>query len=279
MKAYCWIIICLAVCLTANTGCAAIATAPSNSIAVEIAKTNSFITTTTSNIAHSSTNQNSASNKEYSIGLKLFTPIWSTFLGTIFGLIVGLTLREIILWLKRKSLTRNLKIEIEPIHGRQFRCRIANGGSSTIKNAVIYIALKIEKDDTQTPPQDHDAIIRPDHFVPLEGDPLCWSVRAPDINPMKVDIYAKERQPFSPCALTGDDKMLMIPTEEGWPRFRDDKLKMRVFLRRKSYSGNLKVVSENTNARFFKITIDASENASASIQIMPISEKECELKI
>jgi hypothetical protein len=145
-----------------------------------------------------------------------------------------------------------------------------------VKNAIIYITLPFNTKDTVLPPPGHNAFIRPDNFVPLEGDQLCWSVRAPIVNPMKVDIYAKERQPFSPCAFINDK--IVIPSEEGWPCPSSTAPNMRVFLKRGRYTSVLKVVSEDADARFFEITIDPDDNSSP-IQIRPISKGECKLRV
>jgi hypothetical protein len=96
---------------------------------------------------------------------------------------------------------------------------------------MLYLYLDIQEEDTLLPPAGILTWIRPGQFVPLSdsGEQLCWSV-AP--NPMKVVIFAKERQPFSPCRITPD--YILIPSESGWPP------KMaRVLLRRRVYSGML----------------------------------------
>jgi len=211
------------------------------------------------------------------------SPLWSAFLGAFFGVIGGLALRAIGFWVRRWHLTKCLEVYPDPAHGGHFRCRVYNGGGSTVKNAIIYITLPFEVKDTASPPPGHNAFIRPDNFVPLEGDQLCWSVRAPVVNPIKVDIYAKERQPFSPCALTQHGDQIIIPSEEGWPRPKESNPSsftspnMRVFLKRGTYTGILKVVSEDTDARFFEITINPDDNPS-KIRIKPISKRDCKLR-
>ena len=193
----------------------------------------------------------------------------SAFFGAFFGVVGGLVLRATVFWYRRWDLTRKLQLYSDPTHGRQLRCRVYNGGRWTIRSAVIYVALKFSDKETEEPPPGHSAFIKPDNFVPLEWDQLCWSVRAPVVNPLKVDIYAKEPQPFSPCGLTDDEKLVKIPSEEGWPHPKNEKPTMRVFLRRKDYYGFLKVVSDDTDARYFKITINFDNNVS-SIDITAI---------
>jgi hypothetical protein len=269
--------VCFIVVFATSEVCTTATAALSNYITVVVANTNLPITTTASSITNATTGQSSVYKQNWNnLGLKFFIPVWSAFFGALFGVIGGLALRVIAFWLKRRHLTKRLNVEPDIPHGRQFRCRVRNGGYWTVKNAIIYITLSFDQNDTCEPPPGHNAIIRPDNFVPLKEDQLCWSVRAPDVNPIKVDIYAKEPQPFSPGALTNPGDMLMIPSEEGWPRFKDDPLKMRVFLRRKQYSGYLMIVSEDTNARFFRLDINPDDN-SAPIQLKLSSEKECKL--
>ena len=53
---------------------------------------------------------------------------------------------------------------------------------------------------------------------------------------------------------------------------------MRVFLKRGTYTGVLKIVSEDTDARFFEITINPEDNSSP-IKIRPISKRDCKLRV
>jgi hypothetical protein len=170
-----------------------------------------------------------------------------------------------------------LEVYADRTHGNHFRCVVFNGGRWTIKNVALYITLHITENDTRTPPPGHDAIIRPDHFVPLEEGQLCWSTRSPGtMYPTKIDIYAEERQGFSPFAFTNPKDMLMMPSEEGWPRFPNDPLKMRVFLQPKTYDGYLKIVSEDANAKCYKITIDPADTVNP-IQLKTIDCNECKM--
>ena len=174
-------------------------------------------------------------------------------------------------WLKRRNLTQRLQLYAEQDSGGYSRCRVYNGGYWTISQAVIYLSLDLDADDVLSPPVGYDAFIKPDKFVPLKGDQLCWAVRAPTINPMKVDIFAKERQPFSPCSIRDD--MIIIPSEEGWERQN-----FRVFLRRKNYSGALKIVSADTDARFFHFSIRTND-PQASIEIATVESSACKYRV
>jgi hypothetical protein len=177
---------------------------------------------------------------------KLELALWGAMAGGVVSLLVNLFLP----WLRRLRLTHALSIEIDPPHGPIARLRVKNGGYWTIKDAIVYIALDFSCNDVITPPSGRAAFITPDDFVPLEGDQLCWSVRFPTPNPVKVDIFAKERQPICPCII--DANHIAIPSEE---QGRADG-KQRVFLRRRRYDGQLKLVSADTDARYFSITID-----------------------
>jgi hypothetical protein len=173
--------------------------------------------------------------------IKLWLAVWGAAAGGIVSLLVNLFLP----WLKRWRLTRALAIEIDLPHGSNARLRVFNGGYWTVKEAIVYMALYFSPDDVVPRPSDRGAFISPDWFAPMEGEQLCWSVRYPIPNPIKVDIFAKERQPICPCFIEAN--RIVIPSEElGLPGG-----KLRVFLRRRKYRGNLKLVSASTDARYF----------------------------
>lgn len=121
-----------------------------------------------------------------------------------------------------------------------------------------------------SPPTGQDAFIKPGQFVPVESQQLCWSVRSPAVNPMRVDIFAKERQPLSPCAI--DNDLITLPSEEGWTFPSDRPRIARVFLRRRRYSGVLKIISADTDARFFGLEINP-ENSRDPLTIRRLSKR------
>jgi len=209
----------------------------------------------------------------------LHSKLWTIVFGAIAGGLVNLVLTVLLPRIKRHNLTKRIELyEIDP-QGNLTRCRVYNGGYWTITQALIYITIDFDwKNDVVKPPNNHDAFINPGDNVPLKGDQLCWSVRWPTVNPMKVDIYAKERQPFSLCDIV-DDK-IMIPSEEGWDFPEDNKKprRARVFLRRKIYHGALKVVSADTDARFFHITIKPDQNR-VLVEITPVCKKQCKFRV
>ena len=206
---------------------------------------------------------------------KYGSPVRGAFWGAFFAALLALTAGAIKFWFKRSLLTCRLKVFADLPHGNHFRCGVFNGGSLPVRNAAIYISLDCIKDDTCKPPDGHDAIIRPDHFVPLKEGQLCWSTRSSAaMYPTKTDIYAKECQGFSPFAFTNPKDMLMVPSEEGWPRFKDEPLKMRIFLKPKPYKGYLKIVSEDTNAKCYKITINPADTGNP-IQLQRVKNACC----
>ena len=85
---------------------------------------------------------------------------------------------------------------------------------------------------------------------------------------MKVAILAKEEQPFSICRVTPD--WILIPSEEGWPKLPLPSPTARVFLRRRVYTGRLRFVSADTDAREFLVRIDP-ENARSPCTVSPIT--------
>ncbi len=84
---------------------------------------------------------------------------------------------------------------------------------------------------------------------------------------MKVDIFAKERQPLALCAIDGET--IMIPSEDGWASPTGSPRVARVFLRRNKYFGILKILSADTNARYFHIEI-RPENKGMPLIIRPL---------
>jgi hypothetical protein len=106
--------------------------------------------------------------------------------------------------MRRWNLTRKISIVADPTHGGHARFRVVNGGYWTITDAMLYLSLNISPEDVLPPPNGCRAHIEPKRFAPISGDQMCWSVRHPVPNPMRVPIYAKERQPFSLCHAQGD---------------------------------------------------------------------------
>lgn len=169
--------------------------------------------------------------------------------------------------LKRWRLTRSLSIEAHPPHGGNARFRVRNGGFWSISEVTLYLSIEFEEADVSACPQpsnpnEHwlNPHIKPGHFVPLDLDQICWSIKTPTNNPPAVTIFSEEGQFFSPFRVCGDE--IIVPTEEGWP---PEAKHTRVILRKKNYDGMLKIVSADTTARYFGFAIRPTESNLASI--------------
>lgn len=193
---------------------------------------------------------------------KIQLAIWGALAGGFVSLVVHLLLNIVLPRMRRWNLTQRLSVSFDPPHGDSVRFRVANGGFWTVRDAMLYLALDIKSEDVLPPPSGSDAHIKPNNFVPLSGDQLCWSVRIPTINPMKVDILAKERQPFTICRI--GEEHITIPSEEGWPPDHY----AQSFVRKRRYTGTLKIVSQDTDARYFHVSIDPdSRSIPGSVQL------------
>lgn len=133
---------------------------------------------------------------------------------------------------------------------------------------MLYLSLDVSPEDLMPPPNGYRAHIDPNRFVPVSGDQMCWSVRNPIPNPMKVPIYAKERQPFSLCHIANG--LITLPSEEGWP----PEGHARIFLLLRRYTGFLKLVSVDANGRYFRVTIDPNgHNSLATVENLRFFER------
>jgi hypothetical protein len=196
--------------------------------------------------------------------LRLYVAIWGAIAGGFASFIVNLVFNIAMPRIRRWNLTRKMCVYPEETHGLHSRLRVFNGGYWTLGNSICYISIDATAEDVLPPPQGENAFVKPNESVPLKEEQLCWAVWYPTVNPMKVDIYAKERQPLSPC-LFGPN-YIMIPSEDGWLNCKDRPRIARVFLRKKRYTAVLKVVSEDTDARCFQLTIDP-ENVAMPLKI------------
>ncbi|MCX7409451.1 MAG: hypothetical protein NTZ32_15350 [Planctomycetales bacterium] len=186
--------------------------------------------------------------------IRLQLALWGAIAGGLVSLVANMVLNTMIPRIRRWNLTRKIRVYAEPTHGMHARLRVVNGGYWTLGNSMCYISIEATADDVLPPPNGEQAFVTPGEFIPLEEMQLCWSVWSPTINPMKVDIYAKERQPLSPCAF--GENYVMIPSEHGWLIPNSGSRIARVFLRRKRYTAVLKFVSADSNARCFRLMID-----------------------
>lgn len=179
----------------------------------------------------------------------------------------GLILYEVQPRMRRGGLTKKLAIRDVNRHGVHANLSVYNGGYFTIGNAVAYLTVESSPSDIlDSPFKDVATFINPAAPLELREMPLCWSIRAPVRNPMKTDIYAKEATALSPFAI--HPQCIEIPSEEGWYHEKGKTRAARVFLRRKKYKGLLKLVSNDTNARVFRIELDP--DATIPLIVMPL---------
>src|ERR1022692_3262328 len=122
---------------------------------------------------------------------ELNAAIWGAITGALMSMLITLALP----FLRRCIMTWRISILTDQPHDGFARFRVVNCGFWTINDAMLYLALEFKKEDVIPASffprcRSH---IEPDRFVPLNGDQICWNVRSPNPNPMKVMILAKER--------------------------------------------------------------------------------------
>lgn len=184
---------------------------------------------------------------------KLYLALWGALAGGLVSLLVNTVFAIMVPRSRRRRLTKSIRIEADPPHNGYVRFRVHNTGFWTINDVTLYLSIYASQDDVLEPEDWHRAHITKSRYVPLNGDQLCWSVRSPRPSPMRVPIFSGEAQPFALCLIGPDE--ITIPSEEGWGRAAE-KTTARAFLRRQRYAGTLRVVSSDTLARLFKVTID-----------------------
>ena len=184
---------------------------------------------------------------------KLHLAIWGAAFGAAASLIVNYVFASLVPRITRCNLTRHLRVHALPNLAGIALCRVHNGGYWTIGQAIAYLQLEFADDDVLQPPEGQKAFIKPGRIAHDYGQ-LCWSVRAPTENPVKVDIFAKESQHLGLCEI--EEQHIMVPSEEGWEDSQERHPRARVFLVRKKYLGVLKIVSADTNAKCFGVEID-----------------------
>ena len=162
-----------------------------------------------------------------------------------------------------------LQLEPQTKAGTRVTARIFNGYDYPMNDAVAYITIYHEESDIQDPPIGYDAFIkRRDHKKLVEDDRLCWSL---DGNPYKTDIYAGERQSLDVFEVVDSQDWIQIPSERGWgsERYENGRSgRARVFLNRKRYEAEIKIVSKDTKAKKFNIAIDPDDKSGRLLQLL-----------
>ena len=192
----------------------------------------------------------------------------SVITGAIAGAFMSLYVN---IWHNRwqiRYLTRNISILLREKTGSGASIGIINNSIFPIRATWAYITIEHEIDDILKPPGSNEAFIVPKgHEVIVKEDRLCWAVKTSQGNPPVVDIYPGEQQILSIANIEAD--WIEIPSEMGRSSEQSEKernrlhqrehMKSRVFLKRKKYSARVKIVSMNTRARCFDITIDPED--------------------
>jgi len=175
--------------------------------------------------------------------------ILNTGIGLMTGIIgsfIGFTCWP---WWRRRQIWNGLRVAAEQHTGTGgFWCRVVNDSSFTMGKAVAYITIYYALEDIQDPPVGREAYItRQQHTVILREGQLCWAVQEGGENPMRVDIYSGEKQPLviGFCV----DNIIQIVSEKCQEP-------ARVFLTRKVYQGDLKLVCLDCPAKVFPFTIN-----------------------
>jgi hypothetical protein len=164
------------------------------------------------------------------------------------------------------------KLGLEPQNkvGSRVSARIFNGYSYPMNDAVAYITIYHELSDVvPSPNNNYDAFIKPpDHVKVVEEDRLCWSL---DGNPYEIDIYAGERQSLDVFEVVDSQDWIQIPSERGWgsEKYENGRQgKARVFLKRKRYEAEIKIVSRDTKAKKFTVAMDPDDGSGRLLQLI-----------
>jgi hypothetical protein len=190
--------------------------------------------------------------------------------GAAFGALASLLVNSLSTKFRTEMYDIKLQLEPQAKAGTRVTARIFNGYDYPMNHAVAYITIYHEKTDVVPPPNNsYDAFIKPpDHVKLVEEDRLCWSL---DGNPHEIDIYGGERQSLDVFEVVDSQYWIQIPSERGWgsEKYEDGRRgKARVFLNRKRYEAEIKIVSKDTKAKKFKVAIDPDDKSGALLQLL-----------
>jgi hypothetical protein len=149
----------------------------------------------------------------------------------------------------RSRLHSKLTLQSPALHSAALSVRVCNGYVIPLTNCWAYLTLHYQLDDIKEPPQGTQAHIHPGAPLIFREDRLCWAA-FPD-QPPEIDIYAGEKQSLLIGHIDPNHQWIGIFSETCMKPYR-------VFLRggAKYYEGTLKIVSKDTTAKEFPITID-----------------------
>lgn len=176
--------------------------------------------------------------------------------GAAFGALASLLVNSLSTWFRIKMFSCKLHLEPPQKFGVRVTSRVFNAYDFPMNDAIAYITVYHQKEDVRHPPNNgYDAFIKPPDDVKLvREERLCWSINE---NPYQTDIYAGERQGLDLFEV--GDCWIEIPSENGWGAVTYEngrRGKARVFLNRKKYEAEIKIVSKDTKAKKFKVVID-----------------------
>lgn len=153
---------------------------------------------------------------------------------------------------RRKRIYKSLTVRRdESIPSERLPCRVENASPYTITQAVAYVTIQHDKRDVIAPVFEHEAHNTPEKYADISDAQLCWGVREGGKNPMRIDIYAGERQPLFLGKVWAEH--IGIVSEEGTKPWR-------AFLRRAKYEGILTIVCQDCPAKMFRFTINPDDN-------------------
>jgi len=194
------------------------------------------------------------------------TAQWNILLGAIAGGVAGLLTQFIVPGLPRHLLFVKLHFKQCSKRGTRGTARICNCYVLPLSGAVAYITVENDAEDVIEPPKHFTAFIGPGNAGKVEDDRLCWSSTAPVSNPAIIDIYGGEEQALDIVDI--QDGYIEIPSEDGWASNQTEnqvnvekerRKNSRVFLKRKKYRAEIKIVSKDAKAKVFQILIDPED--------------------
>jgi hypothetical protein len=194
--------------------------------------------------------------------------VTAALIGALAGGLASLSVNEFRDWWRIKRTTSQLSFRPERRAGSRATARVKNDSNYALHNAVAYVTINHDMQDLLPPPKHFAAFIKKGkHERKLQEDRLCWSVAAPDRNPISVNVLPGEWQLLDIADFGERSEWVEIPSEMGWSSSQTEEdirgvpqITSRVFLRAgKIYSGSVKIVSEDSRARIFGLEINPSD--------------------
>jgi len=173
--------------------------------------------------------------------------------GGLAGALVSFVLNTGMEWFRRKDLTNKLKLEFGRPHELKLAGTVENSGTRPVRKCWIYVTVECTDEDKLDPPNGKLAFVTRKSPYLIKDARTCWSYAGASNNPAVMDIYSKERQTF---------ELLEIAANGDWIKIFSEAYDnpCRVYLNaRKTYRGEIRIVSEDTIGKSFVIEIDPSD--------------------